>query len=310
MARIYDVVMTHKLDADDFFIHRVQELCAARRLSFFLIEPLWVERFRECYAHGEAWARVLINMHSEHHQPLETYHRLVRLAAERQTRVIDPPDTAIAAFDKARLHTRLLTSGLTVPFTVIVPQDQAATFRLSEAERAALGAPFVIKPSMGYGRRGVVLDAAGEPDIIHSIAEWPDAHYLLQRRIVPRDLGGEPAYFRVFFVFGSVWCCWWNCFTDRYRLMTEDERARHGLDLLEAIIRKLASLTGMNFFSSEMALTEAGEFVLIDYVNDQCHMLSQSADPRIGVPDTLVAAIAARLVEAAHQMIQESRSSP
>ena len=55
----------------------------------------------------------------------------------------------------------------------------------------------------------------------------------------------------------------------------------------------------MQFFSSEIALTEAGEFVLIDYVNDQCHMLTQTANPRIGVPDEVVAGIARQLVDGA-----------
>jgi len=47
--------------------------------------------------------------------------------------------------------------------------------------------------------------------------------------------------------------------------------------------------------------------VVIDYVNDQCHMLSQSANPQIGVPDELVAAIARRLVEAAKENIAQAR---
>ena len=60
----------------------------------------------------------------------------------------------------------------------------------------------------------------------------------------------------------------------------------------------------MKFFSSEVALTESGEFVLIDYVNDQCHMLSQSANPQMGVPNELVSAIARRLVEGVSQMVK------
>jgi hypothetical protein len=60
----------------------------------------------------------------------------------------------------------------------------------------------------------------------------------------------------------------------------------------------------MKFFSSEIALTESGEFVLIDYVNDQCHMLSQSSSPRMGVPDELVSAVARRIVEGVSQLIR------
>ena len=304
MTRIYDLVMTHKLDADDLFIHRVQQHCAEQRLNFFLIEPLWVEPFCDQFAKGKIWARALLNMHSEHHLPEDNYHRLIWLAHERQTKVIDPPDVAIETFDKARLHARLVGAGFEVPFTVIVPRAQADNFVLVEADRAALRAPFVIKPSRGYGRRGVIMDATSEGDLARSVAAWSDQHYLLQRRIVPQCRNEEPVYFRVFHVFGSVWFCWWNCFTDRYRLPTPAEEEQWASTPLREIVHRIARLTGMKFFSSEIALSESNELVLIDYVNDQCHMLSQSANPQMGVPDELVGAIARRLVEGVSQMIK------
>jgi hypothetical protein len=291
--------MTHKLDADDFFIHRVQFHCAQRRLNFFLIEPVWVDTFLEKLVRGQVATRVLLNMHSEHHDPSEVYHRLVRTAHERGTAIIDPPDTALAAFDKARLHPRLVAAGLPVPPTVVVPGNERAGFRLAEAQRALLGTPFVVKPSVGYGRRGVVADARSEADVERSAAMWPGADYLLQRVIVPRWLDGEPAYFRVYYVFGALFCVWWNCYTDRYRSLAAEEEETYALGPLRTLVQRVAELTGMRFFSSEVALTEAGEFVLIDYVNDQCHMLSQSANSHIGVPDELVATIAQRLVEGA-----------
>lgn len=148
--------MTHQLDADDFFIHRVQEQCAARGMNFFLIEPVWAEAFLHKLTHGEVFPRVLLNMHSEHHLPEDIYTRLLRVAHGKGTQVIDPPDVA---------------------------------------------------------------------------------------------------------------------------------------------------RTGMKFFSSESALTEAGEFVLIDYVNDQCHLLTQTTSPKMGVPDERIAAIARRLVEGAQALI-------
>src|SRR5262249_47326080 len=263
----------------------------------------WVEAFYAGVERGKIWPRVLLNMHSEHHQPEEIFHRLVRLAAARHTQVIDPPDRALAAFDKGRLHSRLIGAGIHVPFTVIVPEERIEGFTLSEEEHAALGAPFVIKPALGYGRRGLVLDATEAKDLARSVAAWGPGDYLLQRRVVPREIEGWPAYFRVYFVFGSVWCSWWNCYNDHYRLVTPAEFDALKLWPLEEIIRRIAALTGMTFFSTESAVTEAGEFVVIDYVNDQCHMLSQSANPNMGVPDDLVAAIARRLVEATKQLI-------
>lgn len=295
--------MTHKLDTDDFFIHRVQKHCAELGLSFFLVEPLWVQRFYECYARNEVWARVLLNMHSEHHLPDDIYHRLVLLAHHKNTRVIDPPDIAQGAFDKARMHEKLLAAGFSVPLTVVVPQGAIAEFRLSVEQRQQLGCPFVIKPSHGYGRRGVILDATDESHLSRSVTAWPNPSYLLQNKIVPRNLPGGPAYWRVFYVFGTVWICWWNCFTDQYRLATPAEWIEFRLQELERLIRRVAELSQMNFFSSEIAEVERGEFVLIDYVNDQCHMLSQSADPRMGVPNEVIAGIAEKLVTEAALLI-------
>jgi hypothetical protein len=304
VARVYDLVMTHRLDADDLFIHRIQQGCAERGLNFFLIEPLWVAEFFENYRRGHVWARVLLNMHSEHHLPEEIYHRLIRQVADKGTQVIDPPETALAAFDKARLHGRMIGAGLNVPHTLIIPADRVAGWTLSDADREFLGTPFVVKPSLGYGRKGVILEARSEADLRRSAAAWPNPHYLLQRRVVPRQLNGAPAYFRVYYVFGSVWLAWWNCYTDLYRMVTGAEMDQHVLWPLESIVHRIAGLTGMKYFSSEVALTEANEFVVIDYVNDQCHMLSQRAHPHIGVPDELVRAVADRLVEATQQMIR------
>ena len=252
----------------------------------------------------EVEVKVLLNLHSEHHLPDDVYHRLIQLAADRKTRVIDPPEVALASFNKATLHPRLIAAGISVPPTLIVAREQVADLRLSDADRALLGSPFVIKPSLGYGRRGVRLDATSESDLARSQTTWPDPQLLLQRRIEPRSIAGSPAYFRVYFVFGSTWICWWNCFTDHYRLVTESELKEFGLVRLAEIIVRIAKLTGMNFFSTEIAQTGTGEFVVIDYVNDQCHLLTQSASPANGVPDELVANIARRLVESAQHMIR------
>jgi hypothetical protein len=303
VARVYDVVMTHQLDTDEFFIHRVQRRCAERGLSFFLIEPVWLEAFHQALLADRIWARVLLNLHSEHHLPEEPYHRLVRLAQERRVQVVDPLEVARPAFDKARLHPRLVEAGFEVPATIVVADEARGDWKLDEEQKALLGSPFVIKPAMGYGRRGVILDAESEADLERSATAWPDAHYLLQRREPVADLDGQPAYFRVFHVFGSVWSCWWNCHTDGYRQVTPDEERRYGLGVLADVVRRVAELTRMRFFSSEIAMTEPGRFVLIDYVNDQCHMLSQGANPRMGVPDAVVAEIAERLVDSALELI-------
>lgn len=276
-------------------------------MDFFLVEPLWVRSFLEAFERDDVWARALLNMHSEHHLPDDPFHRLVALADQRKTAVIDPPAVAQAAFDKSLLHPKLEAAGLMAPATIIVGAGESPRVLTAE-EQAFLGEPFVIKPARGYGRKGVILDASGGEDLSRSMAAWKDEKYLFQKKIVPRDMDGRPAYWRLYFVFGSIWWCWWNCYTDRYSEVSPDEIERFGLEPLSEGMRKLSALTGMNFFSSEIAQAEGGEFVWIDYVNDQCHMLTQSANPKMGVPDRVVEAIAARLVEAAAELIRRPRA--
>jgi hypothetical protein len=307
-CRVYDVVMTHQLDADGFFIHTVQRACAERGLDFFLVEPLWVNAFLQALEREEVWPRAVLNLHSEHHLPQDPFHRLVELADRRKSFVVDRPEVAQAAFDKARLHPRLVEAGIQGPATITVARADAPDFRLSPEDRELLGTPFVVKPARGYGKRGVVMDAQSEADLARSIQAWPDERYLLQRRIVPRALDGCPAYWRLFYVFGHVWWCWWDCFTDGYREVTQEEIERHDLQPMGDGMRRLAALTGMNFFSSEIAQTATGEFVWIDYVNDQCHMLTQTANPKMGAPDRVVEAIAVKLVDGAAEAIRRPKA--
>ena len=296
--------MTHQLDADGFFIHCVQRRCAEKRLDFFLVEPIWIRPFLEAFERDDIWARALLNMHSEHHLPEDPFHKLVDLAERRKTTVIDPPSVARSAFDKSLLHPRLEAAGISVPQTIIVKSVEAHFLQLSPEQHAFLGTPFVVKPARGYGKRGVILESRDEKDLHLSMRAWPDEKYLLQRKIIPRDLEGRPAYWRLFYAFGSLWWCWWDCFTDRYTEVTPEEIDRLQLHPIGQGMHKIAALTGMNFFSSEIAQTATGEFVWIDYVNDQCHMLTQSANPKMGVPDRVVELIALRLVDAATDLIR------
>jgi hypothetical protein len=163
---------------------------------------------------------------------------------------------------------------------------------------------------MGYGRQGLVLDAQSEADLERSIKAWPDSHYLFQERVLPREVKGRPVYFRAFHAFGEIWVTWWNCFTDHYQLVQPEEWQEFGLNRVESMVRQIAELTGMSFFSTEIVQTDEGEFVVIDYVNDQCHMLCQSAHPEKGVPDEIVAAIARRLVHGIAALVRPGTHGP
>jgi hypothetical protein len=110
---------------------------------------------------------------------------------------------------------------------------------------------------------------------------------LLQKFITPAVLGDRRAWFRVFYAFGETILCWWDDVTHIYDEVSADEESRFGLEGLHAIGRKVAEICALEFFSSEVALTDDGTPVVVDYVNEVCDMRLKSRH-RDGVPDAVV----------------------
>lgn len=294
--KVYDLCLAF---TEEFFSLLIQEACAQARLSFFLIEPHWAQEFLQKLREGEVGVRVLIDMFSDAHAPDDFWYALAREAKASGGHVINDPDIVSQAAHKARFHHGLVERGVPVPPTVIVGRDQLGSFRLTEESRSLLGDPFVVKPGWGGGSQGVILDAHSEEDLHRSAREAPNSDsFLLQRRVDPRLLDGHKAWFRVFHVVGTVIPCWWEPPYNTYRVVSPLERQTYGLAPLVSLSQEIAALSRMEFFSTEIALTQEGKFVAVDYANDQCDMHPQSYY-RAGVPDEVVRRIASLLVQKA-----------
>src|SRR4051812_50160457 len=99
--------MTHKLDADDLFIHRIQQHCAEARLNFFLIEPAWVETFYQSMQEKKVWTRVLLNFLSDNNRPNVINTKSVKFAWRQITEAFDRPGRPGLRLDKRGLHRNL-----------------------------------------------------------------------------------------------------------------------------------------------------------------------------------------------------------
>jgi hypothetical protein len=213
---------------------------------------------------------------------------------------LNRPDEVRKAADKATMHLEFLSHGIAVPYTIIIsPYSRERQVELSLEQLARLGRPFIIKPANTTGGgTGVITGAETLKDVIDSRKHHQDDKYLLQERIVPAELGGRRGWFRVFFVCGAVFPCWWDDTTHVYAEITEEETGSFSLSPLVSITRTISTVCGLDFFSTEIAMTSVGKFLTVDYVNEICDMRLQSRHPD-GVPDRLVAAISGLLADAA-----------
>jgi hypothetical protein len=222
----------------------------------------------------------------------ERFEQLGKLLVHHGGSVVNSYERTIEAIDKATMHLQFITAGLHVPFTIIIsPYSQRQEPGLSIEDLAHLGRPFIIKPANTTGGGiGVVLGAETLADVIQARKEFGEDKYLLQERIDPREINGRRCWFRCFYMYGKVFLAWWDDRTHIYDLVTGDEEHFYKLRSLRTIMRAIANVSGLNFFSSEIALRqsspyEQSRFIVVDYVNDMCDMRSLMQGPDGLVPE-------------------------
>jgi len=173
--------------------------------------------------------------------------------------------------------------GIPVPYGLILSHQDHLEQAL-EQTRDKLGTPFVVKPAEGGGGEGVILDAQTPEHIRKVMRESRLNKVILQKRIEPAQIDGRRAWFRVLYVMGEILPCFWDDRTHLYSLI--DDLSAPWVTPLIDLVRRIAVISGMHFFSSEIAMTAAQEYYVIDFVNEMCDMRLQSRHAD-GVPDAL-----------------------
>jgi len=108
-------------------------------------------------------------------------------------------------------------------------------------------------------------------------------------------LDGRQAWFRVIGCVGQVYPCWWDTRTHIYSPLTTEEESRYGLQAQCEIPQTIGRLYRLELFSTEIAFTAEGLFVIVDYINDPIDLRLQSK-AMDGIPDAIVVDITEKLV--------------
>ena len=293
MADVFHLAVAWDWEYDREFVEILQDQMHAHRLLFYSISHHNAHETLRRVQKGELEFGAFMDRASESD---ENFMPLARHVRKTGALYINSPDLVHHAVDKATMHLEFLTRGIEVPFTIIIsPYNKKNQVELSLSDLAHLGRPFIIKPANTTGGGiGVILGAETLKDVIESRQHHKNDKYLLQEKIIPVPIAGEKGWFRVFSIFGLVLPCWWDDETHRYRMITRGDVNSYGLRPLLAITRKIAEVCRLDFFSTEIALTPAGKFVVVDYVNDLCDMRLQSKHYD-GVPDLVVSELARRI---------------
>jgi hypothetical protein len=279
----FDLGISWNWKPDKDFIDILAAECQRQGITHYIVHAFNLQETAKKIKAEKLMFRSFLDRASDTDSEFE---RLTRLIKSQNCIMINDIDTTKRAIDKAIMHMELLMRGINVPFTIIVSDFNDGINGLHE-EISRLGSPFIIKLAHGGGGTGVIVDARTFEDLLRARHQYGDAKYLLQERVHPVLLNGKRAWFRVYYVFGKVIPCWWDDITRIFEILTLNGMHFLGLQPLKDIMLKISKVCGLEFFSTEIALTVDRKFVAVDYVNDQCDMRLKST-VYDGVPDEIV----------------------
>jgi glutathione synthase/RimK-type ligase-like ATP-grasp enzyme len=300
-----DCVVIYEWEYDDDFVSILSNKLSAMNITHRVFHAGELKGTLDKVKERELNFRCVLDRASDVDENAEA---LVTMLRRRGTRIVNDPVEIRHASDKASMHLEFITAGIYVPYTIIIsPYSTQREVKLSIGELARLGRPFIIKPANTTGGGiGVVTGAEGLQEVIETRQHNKDDKYLLQKKVEPIQTNGRRAWFRPFYVFGKVLICWWDDQTHLYYEATEDEISRFALSEVDKIVRRIHDVCKLEFFSTEIALSEDRQFIVIDYVNEMCDMRIKSKHYD-GVPDTVVEEIAARLAVGVRELIEQRK---
>lgn len=302
MRRI-DLGIAWEWEYDQAFIEQLQNVCAQAGLSTCVVSPANVEKVTAEYRARKLSFAVYLDRGSD---AAKEFLPLAQLVEQSNSRIINRYSAMQWAMDKATMHLEFLEAGLDVPYTIILsPYNKQPKVEISAFDK--LGRPFVIKPAIGGGGVGVVTGAETLADVLQARMSQNRQKYLLQKKVEPVRLGHKRAWFRAYYVLGDSFLVCWDDLTHVYQYLEPAEEREFYLSPMRDIITKIAKISGLDFFSAEIALTPDGRFVVVDYVNEVCDMRSQDSHAD-GVPSRLLNEMVAALMRFAQREKQRERA--
>jgi hypothetical protein len=287
----FDICLAWSWEFDADFVALIGASCRRHGLSLVEVTAENAERMVAAALQGQVTFQAFFDRASDVEPQLLP---LVRWVTERRLYAVNPFEQARRSWNKALVYERLVRAGLPTPLAITVPSFEEQP-ELPPVALERLGERFVIKPAHGGGGEGVVTGATSVEQVRAARQSFPTDQTMLQTQVTPRDIDGRPAWFRVIFCRGAVFPSWWHPESHRYTPVTAYEEDRLGLGPLRRLTRAIAVLSELELFSTEIALTSHGRFMVIDYVNEpiDLRLQSKAAD---GVPDWIVDDITERLV--------------
>ena len=296
----FDLAISYKWKYDVDFVELVESIFSNIGISTFVIHKHNIFEVTELVKNNNISFKAYLDRGSDEDEDFE---ELAGLLANSTAYIINNYDKIELAVDKAIMHRKLLNTEILIPETILLePYDIKNELELSNDSLKSLGIPFIIKPSYySGGGEGVITNAESIEEIKNERIRNHDDNYLIQKKIYPKLIEGHRAWVRALWAFGKPLHLVWNDLTHVYAENSVVFLRYLDIKKLDFIMHKLAEISELDYFSSEIAIDENDNYYLIDYINDQCDMRFKSKHID-GVPDEVVEFFILRMAELVSQI--------
>lgn len=281
--KTYDLCVAWNWEYDEDFIRMLTAIGQTEDVSILTVLPEEIESVVDKIQKSEISIDAYFDRASDTDSRFQTLSQWVR---HHTIFEINPMEHARRAWNKATMHLDFITAGLFTPYTIILPPFREQPM-LESIDLQPLSTPFIIKPAHGGGGYGVIMEATAIDQVQSARRENPADHYLLQKKIIPAVNDGRLTWFRVIYYNGKTSPCWWATDTHIYTPVTMEEEQRYGLTPLRQIAGEISRICNLDLFSTEIALTPEGQFIVVDYLNDPIDLRLKSK-AKDGIPDETV----------------------
>lgn len=291
----FDLAISYTWKYDFDFVELVENIFLKHGISTFVIHKKNIFDVTDAVKKNVISFKAYIDRGSDAD---EDFAELAEILSHSSTYIINHYDKIESSVDKAIMHKKLNNSGILTPETFIVPPfKNDGKFLLEFSSIKKIGIPFIIKPAYySGGGEGVVTNAVSIEEIINERIKFCDDNYLVQQKIYPKLIEKHRAWVRSLWIFGKPVHLIWNDLNHVYAENSAKYLKHLNINKLDSIMNKLAEISELDYFSSEIAVDENDNYYLIDYVNDQCDMRFKSKHFD-GVPDDVVEYFILRMAE-------------
>jgi hypothetical protein len=279
----YDLCLAWNWEYDHDFVVLLEAACQSRGVSLLQITPDNLADLIPPLTNQEIVFRFFWDRASDTDNRFDP---IVQWARNFALYRINPDERARRTWDKVNAHLTFSSAGLQTPNTIILPSYEKQPV-LPPIDLGPLGGSFMIKPAHGGGGEGVISGATCLSEVLSARREYPNDEYLLQAQVVPANFGPYPAWFRVIYCAGSAHPSLWDPFSHVYTPVTFLREDQHPIDSLHDVTAFIASICGLDLFSTELCLTPDDRLLVVDYINDPIDLRLQSK-AFDGVPDEIV----------------------